>query len=67
MLDSAKDDPEKLENRKRFFEALDRGDAAALERWQKMSERRREGNEGGGGGGGEGGRRGAGGPGGTAP
>lgn len=47
MLDSAKDDPEQLERRKRFLEALDRGEPAALERWQRMAER------GGGGGGGE--------------
>jgi multidrug efflux system membrane fusion protein len=41
MLDSVKDDPEKLEQRKRFLDALDRGDPAALERWQRMSERPR--------------------------
>ena len=40
MLDSAKDDPAQLERRKRFLEALDRGDPAALERWQRMSEGR---------------------------
>ncbi|GER15317.1 efflux RND transporter periplasmic adaptor subunit [Variovorax boronicumulans] len=39
MLDAAKDDPEQLERRKRFLEALDRGDPAALERWQRMAER----------------------------
>nr|WP_318646639.1 efflux RND transporter periplasmic adaptor subunit [Variovorax sp. 38R] len=39
MLDAAKDDPEQLERRKRFLEALDRGDPAALERWQRQSER----------------------------
>jgi multidrug efflux system membrane fusion protein len=43
LLDSVKDDPEQLERRKRFLEALDRGDAAALERWQQMAARRREG------------------------
>ena len=43
MLDAAKDDPEQLERRKRFLEALDRGDAAALQRWQQMATRRREG------------------------
>jgi len=32
--------PEQLERRKRFLEALDRGDPAALERWQRMQERR---------------------------
>ncbi len=40
MLDSAKNDPAQLERRKRFLEALDRGDPAALERWQRMSEGR---------------------------
>ncbi|BEP70105.1 MULTISPECIES: efflux RND transporter periplasmic adaptor subunit [unclassified Variovorax] len=39
MLDAAKDDPEQLERRKRFLEALDRGEPAALERWQRMAER----------------------------
>jgi multidrug efflux system membrane fusion protein len=43
MLDAVKDDPEQLERRKRFLEALDHGDAAALERWQQMAARRREG------------------------
>jgi len=43
LLDAVKDDPEQLERRKRFLEALDRGDAAALERWQQMAARRREG------------------------
>ncbi|PLC06878.1 efflux RND transporter periplasmic adaptor subunit [Variovorax sp. RO1] len=43
MLDAAKDDPEQLERRKRFLEALDRGDPAALERWQRQSERGGEG------------------------
>jgi len=42
LLDAVKDDPEQLDRRKRFLEALDRGDAAALERWQQMA-RRREG------------------------
>jgi len=46
MLDSAKDNPEQLERRKRFLEALDRGDPAALERWQRMSEGRGEGGQG---------------------
>jgi multidrug efflux system membrane fusion protein len=44
MLDAAKDDPEQLERRKRFLEALDRGDPAALERWQQMVARRRDGS-----------------------
>ncbi|MDQ0037464.1 multidrug efflux system membrane fusion protein [Variovorax boronicumulans] len=39
MLESAKDNPEQLERRKRFLEALDKGDPAALERWQRMQER----------------------------
>jgi multidrug efflux system membrane fusion protein len=38
MLDSVKDKPEQLERRKRFLEALDKGEPAALERWQRMSE-----------------------------
>ncbi|MBB3639327.1 efflux RND transporter periplasmic adaptor subunit [Variovorax atrisoli] len=46
MLDSVKDNPEQLERRKRFLEALDRGDPAALERWQRMSERGGEGGQG---------------------
>jgi multidrug efflux system membrane fusion protein len=47
MLDAAKDDPQQLERRKRFLEALDRGDPAALERWQRMSEGVGEGGQGG--------------------
>ena len=43
MLDAAKDDPEQLERRKRFLEALDRGDPAALQRWQQMAARRQGG------------------------
>jgi len=46
MLDSAKDNPEQLERRKRFLEALDRGDPAALERWQRMQEGRGDGRRG---------------------
>jgi multidrug efflux system membrane fusion protein len=46
MLDSAKDNPEQLERRKRFLEALDRGEPAALERWQRMSEGRGDGRQG---------------------
>ena len=42
MLDAVKDDAEQLERRKRFLEALDRGDPAALERWQQMATRRRD-------------------------
>jgi multidrug efflux system membrane fusion protein len=47
MLDSAKDDPEQFARRKKFLEDLDKGDPAALERWQRMGDRtggpRREG------------------------
>jgi multidrug efflux system membrane fusion protein len=43
MLESAKDNPEMLERRKRFLDALDRGDPQALERWQQLQQRRREG------------------------
>ncbi|MFH0133245.1 efflux RND transporter periplasmic adaptor subunit [Variovorax sp. VaC1] len=46
MLDSVKDQPDQLERRKRFLEALDRGDPAALERWQRMSEGRGDGRQG---------------------
>ena len=40
LLDAVKDNPEQLERRKRLLEAIDRGDPAALERWQRLSERR---------------------------
>ena len=40
LLDAVKDDPEQLERRKRLLEAIDRGDPAALERWQRIAERR---------------------------
>jgi multidrug efflux system membrane fusion protein len=43
MLDAAKDDPEQLARRKQFLEALDRGDPAALQRWQQLANRRRDG------------------------
>lgn len=43
MLDMVKDDPEQLERRKRFLDALDKGDPAAIARWQQMVARRREG------------------------
>ena len=49
MLDAVRDDPEQLERRKKFLEALDKGDAAALERWQQMGDRRRGGGGTGGG------------------
>ncbi|MBX3658084.1 MAG: efflux RND transporter periplasmic adaptor subunit [Ramlibacter sp.] len=41
MLDAVRDEPEQLERRRRFLEALDRGEPAALDRWQQMVERRR--------------------------
>jgi len=47
LLDSAANDPEQLERRKKFLEALDRGDPAALERWAQMQQRRRDGGGGG--------------------
>jgi multidrug efflux system membrane fusion protein len=40
MLDTVAADPAQLERRKRFLEALDRGDPQALERWQQMQQRR---------------------------
>ena len=40
LLDAVKDNPEQLERRKRLLEAIDRGEPAALERWQRLSERR---------------------------
>jgi multidrug efflux system membrane fusion protein len=40
-------DPEQLERRKKFLEALDRGDPQALERWQQMQQRGRQGGGGG--------------------
>ncbi|MEJ6022845.1 efflux RND transporter periplasmic adaptor subunit [Ramlibacter sp. PS4R-6] len=43
MLDSAQGDAEQLERRKRFLDALDRGDPQAIERWRAMQQRRREG------------------------
>ncbi|HYF18923.1 MAG TPA: efflux RND transporter periplasmic adaptor subunit [Ramlibacter sp.] len=43
MLDSAAGDPEQLERRKRFLEAIDRGDPQALERWRNMQQRRQGG------------------------
>ncbi|KQP43075.1 efflux RND transporter periplasmic adaptor subunit [Pseudorhodoferax sp. Leaf274] len=44
MLESVKDDPEKLAQRKQFLEALDRGDPEALARWQNLQQRRRPGS-----------------------
>ena len=46
MLDQIKDDPIAFERRKRFFEKLDSGDVEALQRWQAMAERRRQGGGG---------------------
>jgi multidrug efflux system membrane fusion protein len=43
MLDEVKDDPEKLARRKGFLEKIDKGDPEAIERWQRMGERRRDG------------------------
>jgi multidrug efflux system membrane fusion protein len=43
MLDAVKGDPEQLARRQRFLEALDHGDAAALERWKQTVLRRRGG------------------------
>jgi multidrug efflux system membrane fusion protein len=42
MLDQVKDDPAALERRKRFLEQIDKGDPAALARWQGMRDNRRE-------------------------
>ncbi|MFT3719806.1 efflux RND transporter periplasmic adaptor subunit [Pseudorhodoferax sp.] len=46
MLDAAKGDPEQLARRKQFLDALDKGDPQALERWQHLQQRRREGGGG---------------------
>ncbi len=46
MLVQVKDDPVAFERRKKFFEKLDSGDAEALQRWQAMAERRRQGGGG---------------------
>jgi multidrug efflux system membrane fusion protein len=43
MLDQVKDDPAALERRKRFLEQIDKGDPAALARWQGMRDNRRQG------------------------
>ncbi len=42
-LDQVKDDPEALARRQSLVDKIKQGDAAALERWQKIRERRREG------------------------
>ena len=43
FLDQVKDDPEQTARRKGFLEKLDQKDPAALERWQRMMERRQGG------------------------
>jgi len=40
FLDGAKDDPQGLERRKALLAQIDKGDPAALERWQRIMERR---------------------------
>ncbi|MEO8020292.1 efflux RND transporter periplasmic adaptor subunit [Polaromonas sp.] len=44
FLDQVKDDPEALARRKTLLEQIDRGDAAAIARWQQIRERRRQGS-----------------------
>lgn len=44
FLDQVKDDPEALARRKALLEQIDRGDAAAIARWQQIRERRRQGS-----------------------
>ena len=46
MLDAVKDNPEQLDRRKKFLDALDKGDPQALERWQTMQQRRGQGSQG---------------------
>ena len=46
MLERLKDDPVALEQRKRFLDLLDKGDAQALERWRGMAQRRQGGGQG---------------------
>lgn len=43
MLEKVKDDPEALARRKAFLDKIDKGDPEALERWQRMQERMRQG------------------------
>lgn len=50
MLDSAAGDPEQLARRRKFLEALDRGDPAAVERWHSLQQRAQGGGTGAGGG-----------------
>lgn len=44
FLDQVKDEPEDLARRKALLAKIDQGDAAALARWQKIMERRRQGS-----------------------
>lgn len=44
FLDQVKDDPEALARRKSLVEKIQKGDPAALERWQQIRERRRQGS-----------------------
>ena len=45
FLEQVKDDPEALARRTGLLAAIDRGDAAALARWQQIMERRRQGGQ----------------------
>ena len=45
FLEQVKDDPEALARRTGLLAAIDRGDAAALARWQQIMERRRQANQ----------------------
>ncbi|MDP3168983.1 MAG: efflux RND transporter periplasmic adaptor subunit [Polaromonas sp.] len=45
FLDQVKDDPEALARRQSLVDKIKQGDAAALERWQKIRERRRDNNQ----------------------
>ena len=45
FLDQVKDDPEALARRQSLVNKIKQGDPAALERWQKIRERRREGGQ----------------------
>jgi multidrug efflux system membrane fusion protein len=50
FLDQVKDDPEQLARRKGLLEKIDQKDPAALERWQRIMERRQGGGPAGSGG-----------------
>lgn len=45
FLDQVKDDPEALARRKTLVDKIKQGDAAALERWKQIRERRRDNNQ----------------------